>query len=464
MLGRMPYLLDIGLNGRLVAFTCAVGLVAAVVFTMTPVLRVSVSARSAGLKEGSRGSAGTTWRRFGAYLVIAELATAVVLLVSAGLLGKSLYLLLRVDTGLNPDRLATLSVSPPPGTNTPTDANLKQWQLEGVELARQVADRVAALPGVEAVGYADQLPLSGSGAPSSVFWVAGRTEQEQRVEDHPVRRVSAGYFTALEARLLSGRYFTEEDVSSQRRVLIINQTMAQRYFPGEDPIGKSIVFGRPGGASPSPARLIVGMIADIKDVSPETPARPAAYVPFDQNGFALVVRTPLAGDALFPSLAEAIRQTRPGLVTSPSVTTMTERMNRLPSAHLHRSSAWVVGGFATMAFLLSVVGLYGVVAYSVAQRTREIGVRMALGAPRRSVYRLVLGEAAWLVSAGTALGMLSAVAAATLMRRLLFGVQSWDPPTLVTVAAVLVVSALVASYIPARHAASVNPIEVLRAE
>jgi len=464
MLGRMPYLLDVGLNGRLVAFTCAVALVAAVVFALTPVLRVSVSARSAGLREGSRGSAGTTWRRFGAYLVIAELATAVVLLVSAGLLGKSLYLLLRVDTGLNPDQLATLSVSPPPGTPTLTEANLKQWQLQGVALARQVADRVAALPGVQAVGYADQLPLSGSGAPSSVFWVAGRPEQEQRVEDHPVRRVSAGYFTALQARLLRGRYFTEEEVSAQRRVLIINQTTALRYFPGEDPIGKSIVFGRPGGAEPSPARLIVGVIADIKDVSPETPARPAAYVPFDQNGFALVVRTPLAGDALFPSLADAIQQTRPGLVTSPRLTTMTERMNRLPSAHLHRSSSWVVGGFAAMAFLLGVVGLYGVVAYSVAQRTREIGVRMALGAQRRSVYRLVLGEAAWLVGAGTALGIICAVAAATLMRRLLFGVQSWDPTTLVAVAAVLVVSALLASYIPARRAASVNPIEVLRAE
>jgi ABC-type antimicrobial peptide transport system permease subunit len=143
---------------------------------------------------------------------------------------------------------------------------------------------------------------------------------------------------------------------------------------------------------------------------------------------------------------------------------MTERIDRMPSAHLHRSSASVVGGFAAMAFLLSGIGLYGVVAYSVGQRTHEIGVRMALGAERRSVYRLVLGEAARLVCLGTAIGIVSAVASATLMRRLLFGVQSWDAPTLATVAAVLIFSALLASYFPARRAASVNPVQALRAE
>jgi macrolide transport system ATP-binding/permease protein len=418
--------------------------------------------RLAGLKEGSRGSAGTTWRRFGAHLVIAELAIAVVLLVSAGLLGKSLYRLLRVDIGLNPDHLATLSVSPPPGGPALNDSNLKQWQQQGITFARQVVERVRALPGVQSVGYADQLPLSFD-APTSVFWVMGRPEQGQTDDAHPVRRVSADYFTTLQARLVRGRYFTDTDVSSQRLVLIVNQTMAQRYFPGEDPIGKSIVFGRPDAAEPSPARQIVGVIADIKDGPLEAPARPAAYRPFDQDGFGLVVRTGQAEQALLPSLAAAIREVRPGALVY-GETTMTERMDRQPSAHLHRSSAWVVGGFAALAFILSVVGLYGVVAYSVGQRTREIGVRMALGAQRRSVYRLVLGEAAWLVTAGTALGIACAVGAATLMRGLLFGVESWDPPTLVASAAVLIASALVASYIPARRAASLNPIEVLRVE
>jgi predicted permease len=455
MVARLPSLQGIGLNVRLVAFAIAVSLVAAVVFALTPVVRASMSERFAGLKDGSRG-AGTTWRRVGAYLVIAELAFAVILLVNAGLLGKSLYRLLRVDTGLNPDHLATLSVGLPPG-------DLRNEQ--SLIFTRQVAERVAAVPGVEAVGFADQLPLApGTGAPTSTFWVAGRPDPEQVEGAHPVRRVSAGYFTALQARLLRGRYFTDADVASARHVMIINQSTAARYFTGEDPIGQSISFSRPDAAEPSPVRQIVGVIADMKDGPVEMPARPAAYVPFDQaGGFALVVRTSRSERTMFPTLVTAIRELRPGLAIAGQMT-MTDRMNQLPSMHVHRSSAWIVGGFAAMAFLMSVGGLYGVVAYSVGQRSREIGVRMALGAQRRSVYQLILGQSVWLVAVGLALGSALAVGAAQLMRQLLFGVDSWDAPTLVMVAAVLAFSALLASWIPARRAASVNPIEVLRAD
>jgi macrolide transport system ATP-binding/permease protein len=462
MISRMPYLQGIGLNGRLAAFACALSLAGAVVFTLTPVMRVSVSERLAGLKEGSRGSAGTTWRRLGSYLVVGELAIAVILLVSAGLLGKSLYRLLHVDTGFNTQQLATLSVTPvamPPVSSRPRPEHAEAGEAESQQpgaLARQVADRVRVLPGIQAVGYADLLPLGPGLAPTSGFQVAGRAA-EGVIEDHPVRRVSAGYFTALQATLLRGRCFTEKEVTSARRVAIVNATAAQRYFPGEDPIGRSIVIGAP------PAREIVGIVADIKDGPPETPASAAAYVPFDHVGFALVVRTSGPERSLFPSLVAAIREAQPDLLVE-GETTMTERMNRLPSASLQRATAWLVGSFAGMALLLSLVGLYGVVAYSVGQRTREIGVRMALGAERLSVYRLVVGESARLVGVGAALGMVAAVAVATLMRGLLFSVQSWDAPTLATAAVVLIASALLASFIPARRAASVNPIEVLRAE
>jgi macrolide transport system ATP-binding/permease protein len=461
MISRMPYLQGIGLNGRLAAFACAISLIGMVVFTLTPVVRVSVSERFAGLKEGSRGSAGTTWRRFGSYLVVGELAIAVILLVSAGLLGKSLYRLLHVDTGFHTQQLATLSVTPVsfpavssrPGPVKAGEANAEQPGA----LARQVADRVKVLPGIQAVGYADLLPLGPGLAPTSGFQVVGRSA-EGMIEDHPVRRVGAGYFTALQATLLRGRDFTEEEVASVRRVVIVNATAARRYFPGENPIGRAIVIGAP------PAREIVGIVADIKDGPPETPPRAAAYVPFDQvGGFGLVVRTSGPERSLFPSLVAAIREARPDLLVQ-GETTMTERMNSLPSASLQRATAWLVGSFAAMALLLSLVGLYGVVAYSVGQRTREIGVRMALGAERRSVYQLVVGESARLVAVGAAVGMVCAVATAMLMRRLLFSVQSWDAPTLATAALVLVVLALLASYIPARRAASVNPIEVLRAE
>ena len=458
MISRMPYLQVVGLNVRLVAFACLVSLIAALAFALTPLTRVSISQTPARLNEGSRGSAGLHWRRFGAHLVVAELAVAVVLLVSAGLLGKSLYRLLHVDTGFNAQRLATVSVTPVSVRTRGADATADADEQPGA-LARRVAERLAALPDVQSVGYADLLPLGPGLAPSSTFWVLGRAEGYQLKEDWPVRRVSAGYFHALQARLLRGRHFTDEEVSSLRPVMIVNETAARRYFPDDDPIGRSIAFG----SAASPAREIVGIVADIKDGPPETPPHPSAYVPFDQTGFGLVIRISRSGPALFPSLVAAIREIRPDALVG-DVATMADRTNRLPSTSLHHASAWLIGGFAAMAFVLSVVGLYGVVAYSVGQRTREIGVRMALGAQRGSVYRLVLAEASWLVGIGTGLGVICAVTAATLMRHLLLDVQSWDPPTLVVAAFVLMVSALFASYIPARRAASVNPIEVLRTE
>jgi hypothetical protein len=230
--------------------------------------------------------------------------------------------------------------------------------------------------------------------------------------------------------------------------MIINQTAAEQYFHDRDPIGQSIVFGRPGAAESSAAREIVGVIADLKDGPIETPARPAAYLPFDESGgCALVVRVTQGDAALFPSIASAVREQWPGASISGQMT-MRERINRQSSAHLHRSSAWVVGGFAAMAFILSVIGLYGVISYSVGQRRREIGVRMALGAARPSVYRLVMGEAAWLVGAGTVIGSLCAIAAATMMRGLLFAVRSWDLETLAIACGVLMASALIASYVP----------------
>lgn len=455
MASRMPYLQGIGVNLRLVAFACAVSASAALVFALTPLLRTSMANTLAGLKEGGRGSAGTNWRRFGSRLVVTELAIAGTLMAGAGLLSKSLYQLLHVDTGFNTYQLAALSVSP-----VSIGAGTTTLDREPVGmLAREVAERIGALPGIESVAYADILPLGPGLAPSSIFWVVGRAEGQQVAKDWPVRRVSARYFHTLQATLLRGRYFSEEEVAAVRPVAIVNQTAAQRYFPGEDPIGRSIAFGGPS----SPARDIVGIVADIKDGPPETPAHPSAYVPFDQTGFSLVVRTRQPEPTLFPSVLAAIHEIRPGTMVG-GLTTMTDRINRLPSASMNRSLVWLVGGFAAVALILSVVGLYGVVAYTVGQRAREIGIRMAFGAVPRSVFRLVLGEAVWLGGMGGALGAAGAVTAGISMRHLLFDVEPWDVPTMLGSACLLALCVLLASYLPARRAAVMNPVDVLRAE
>ena len=245
--------------------------------------------------------------------------------------------------------------------------------------------------------------------------------------------------------------------------MIINQTLARLYFPGEDPIGKKIGDTE---LTPKSIREIVGVVEDVKDGSLDSEIWPAQYDPLNQNSetyISLVVRTSQDEKLELPSLVAAIHEIDPGIGAINEIT-MVQRINESQTAYLHRSSAWLVGGFAAMALVLGVVGLYGVIAYSVSQRTREIGVRMALGAQQSSVYRMILKEAGWLTGFGIVAGLMCSIAVATLMRKLLFGIHTWDVWTLAAVALLLGVSALLASYFPARRAASVNPVEALRAE
>jgi predicted permease len=433
-------------------FAGVLSLLSAVLFSLTPMLRLSLPEMRAGLAEGSRGSAGTAWRNLGSKLVVLELATAVVLLAGAGLLGQSLYRLLHVEIGFDADRLATLYVYGPPSKYS--------LERECVTLERQIVSGLASLPGVTSVGISSHFPVRSNDGGT---WI--------QILDHPEkgnhndtldRDVSAGYLAAIKARLLRGRYFTDAEDQSKPHVVIVNQAMARLYFPGEDPIGKRIAF-----YSDTPVPMeIVGLVEDIREGALDSAVSPAIYVPFNQNAdnaFAVTVRTPLDAQSLLPTLAAVIHRIDPGVSTEDE-RTMDVRINDSHSAYLHRSSAWLVGGFAALALLLSVVGLYGVVAYSVSQRTREIGVRMALGAEPGAVCRLILREAGWLTAIGVAVGLACSVAAASLMRGLLFGVSSWDLPTLLAVAIVLAAFALLASCIPARRAASINPIEALRAE
>jgi predicted permease len=331
---------------------------------------------------------------------------------------------------------------------------------QAIALERRVISQLAALPGVKSVGITTDIPVSHWG---DTTWVRilGRPWHGEHY-DVPERDVNPDYFTTLGAKLFRGRYFVEADDASKPHVAIINQAFAKQYFPGEDPLGKQL-----STLGDKPVSMeIVGIVEDIKEGQLDTVNRSAIYIPFEQspnNYFIVVVRTSQAEQSLLPAMRAAIQQIDPDIVT-PAGATMMEVINDSQSAYMHRSSAWLVGGFAFLALLLGIVGLYGVVAYSVSQRTREIGIRMALGAQTRSVYQLILKEAARLIAIGLAIGLLSSIAAATLMRGLLFSVRSWDVPTLAAVAVVLAVSALLASYVPARRAASLDPVETLRAE
>lgn len=448
----MTYLLGVGLNLHVLIFAGAISLFAAFLFSIVPALRLPLEKMQEGLTSGGRGFAGTMWRRFGSNLVVVELAIAMMLLAGAGLLGKSLYRLLHVNVGFDPNHLAMMRVGLPESS----------WGNgeQTIALSDRLSGRLASLPGVKSVAVTDSFPVS-SPFPLMWFQVTGQASHGEHNEV-ATRRVSSSYFPTMQMRSLRGRSFTEADDISRPRVVIMNEVLAKRYFPGEDPVGKHIF---PDGA-PQSSMEIVGVVSDIKEGELEAATSATIYFPFKQRPgpfFNIVIRTMQDEQSILPSVLASIHQVDPGIVVFREAT-MNSRIQNSPSAYLHRSVAWMVGGFAALALLLGVVGLYGVVAYSVSQRTREIGVRMALGARRSSVYQLVLKEAGWLTALGTTAGLICSVGAAILMRKLLFGVRAWDLSTLMLVATALALSALLASYFPARRAASVNPVEALRAE
>ena len=453
MLPQMSFLRDLGLNPAVLAYAAMVAVLAVAWFSLAPLLHLAASKTRDSLAEGARGATGKAWRRLGSRLVVVELAIAMVLLAGAALLGKSLYRLLHVNLGFRPDHLALITVAAPDVSYGAKERN--------VALGREIVSRVASLPGVESVALTTQPPVTYNG---NTDWIrivrkpyhGGHIEVNER-------DVSAGYFQTIGARLLHGRYFSDAEDASKPKVLVINETFAERYFPGEDPIGRQI-----GDTQLTPKSIwtIIGVVADIRDGALDSEIWPTEYHPFNQDPstyFTVMARTRQKPEALLPVLGPVIHQLHPD-VGSTGETTIEASINSSMTAYLHRSSAWLVGGFAATALLLGVVGLYGVVAYSVSQRTREIGVRMALGAGRVSVYRMILQEAGRLAAAGIALGAAGSVAAATLARKLLFGVSSWDAPTLAAVAGLLGIAALAASFVPARRAARVNVVEALRCE
>ena len=452
MMAAMPFLHGLGLNLRVMVFAGFLMVLATALFGFIPVVRMRFGAIREGLSDAGRGSTGIAWRRFGSNLVVAELATALVLLVGAGLLGKSLYRLLHTDIGMQPDHIAMVRL----------DAQPEKYKTNELQagLGREVVNRVASLPGVKTVGITTKLPIEDADWTTS-FRVIDRPPDNVHREV-AIRFVTPGYMATLRTRLLRGRYFNDDEDLSKPQVVIVNEALARQYFPGEDPVGKQVSFD----SDKAKPMQIVGIISDIQEGQLDAAPRGAMYLPFYQfpnTGFVVLVRTTQSDAAMLPTLAAALHQIDPGMAIYDPMT-MEQKVHDAPSTYLHRSAAWLVGGFAAIALLLGVVGLYGVIAYGVSQRTREIGVRMALGAERSSVYRLVLREAGQLIAAGVVIGIAASLGTAMLMRKLLFGVQAWDATTLAGVAVVLAGFSLLASFMPARRAASVSPAQALRAE
>ncbi len=453
MLAGLPFLAGLSFNVRVLAFAAAISLLAALLFAVAPSWQVARAGMRGDLAEGSRTVAGTSWRRVGAKMVIVELATAMVLLVGAGLLSRSFYKLLHVDLAFQPDHLATMSVSAS-GKRYDTGEKCVEW-------SSRTLSRLRGLPGVKSVGTSSVMAVSYNGNTDWIRFVGKPYNGEHN--DVNERQISAGYFDTLQTKLVRGRFFTEADDLSKPKVVIINRALADYYFPGEDPLGRQIGDTR---LTPKSLKEIVGVVDNLREGALDAEIRPAMYTPFNQEAdseFDLVVRTTQAPQSILPALSAAIHEVDPD-VTAERAISMEDRIHDSNSAAMHRSAAWLVGGFATLALLLGVIGLYGVIAYSVSQRTREIGVRMALGAQHSNVYGMVLREAGVLSAMGIAAGLLCSIATSTLIQKLLFETPPRDVPTLAMVSVVLGAASMIASYVPARRAASVNPMEALRAE
>lgn len=449
----VPSLERVDLNAHTLLFAGVVVVFITVALSLTPALRLAFQKIQDGLAERGRGTAGRIWQRLGANLVAVEIAVAVVLLVGAGLLGKSLYNLLHVDMGFETTHLAMSYVQLPRGSY--------EQQSAKITLFHSIEERLGALPGVQSVALTSDIPVQ---CFCNTDWIriAGKPfngEHNEVVQ----REVSPSYLATLKAGLIRGRIFREDEDDTKPPVTVINEAMARKYFPGEDPIGKMI---GDGSLSPKSLREVIGVIGDIREGALDDEMIAGEYFNIFREadpGFVTLLRTSQDEHAILPEMVRTLHSIDPNIGVYGEIT-MTDAIGSTQPAVLHRFSAWLVSGFAAVALILGVVGVYGVIAYSVSQRTREIGVRMALGAQRRTVYAMVMSSAAKITMIGLVSGLAVSVGSSLLIRKLLFGVAAWDASTFVVVALLLFAASLAASLVPAHRAASVRPTDALRAE
>lgn len=462
--GNIPRLEQIGLEPRVLAFTLALSLLTAFIFGLVPAIHSAKSDLHSTLKATGR-TASSTRGRLGQFLVVSEVALAMLLLVGAGLLIKSLRRLERVDTGLRTDHVLTMRLSLP--------ASAYQNSQQIVAFYDRVLDQMRSLPGVEAAAVADNLPLSGNDS-DTMMEIEGQPFDEKGLAmSTDFRVVTPDYFRVIGARLSRGRTFSDADQEGAPLVGLVNETIARNHWPNQDPIGKRIrLLDAPPAQATTSFMTIVGVVANAKNRGLAADTRQEIYVPLRQHGASI------AGLGLRRSTTLTVRTSVEPLSVASSVKEKVWLVDRnVPIASVQtmdqivqvgvvqpRFYTILLGIFASVALVLGAVGIYGVISFSVGQRTKEIGIRMALGARGLDILRLVLRSGLGLTFIGIVLGLAGAAALTRVLTTLLFEVSATDPLTYTAVACVLGTVALLASYIPARRAAKVDPLVALRYE
>jgi ABC-type lipoprotein release transport system permease subunit len=475
----LPRMSEIGVNARAIAFTLGLSLLIAAVLGVVPLVRFSTRDLETNLREAGTGARGYAGRHMRSLLVVTQMALTLVLLVGAGLLGKSFYRLLRIDPGFRTEGAVAMELSLPdprmdeqrykqfmesykrlkeqgiaPDINVQLTAEEERQRL----FQKQLLERLSTTPGVVAAGSINRLPLTGGGADGTFFI----NNNPARKGQSDYRLASAGYFAAMRIPLLRGRTFDSSDQPNAPSAAVISQSVARKYWPNEDPIGQTIQFGNMDGD----LRLlhVVGVVGDVHDYGVDVPVVPTIYgnalQRLPSSSLTVVVRGQGETSAFVPAMREAVRS------LDPQVPLKFRTLDEVFSSSLdqRRFSLVIFGVFGIAALLLAAMGIYGVTSYAIAQRTQEIGLRMALGAQASDVLKLVLRNGMSLAFIGAGIGLAGAYAVTRVMSSLLFEVVPTDLATFTTVSVGLIVVALLACYIPARRATKVDPLVALRYE
>ena len=450
------------LSARVALFTILISLVCGVFVGLVPALQAQSPDLSDSLKETAKGSGGRQSQRVRSALVVAEVSLAVVLLVGAGLMIRSVRNLAALDPGFDPGNVLTLHASIPRAAAPPAGAAATPAPPRPVVESRVLLDRLRAIPGVTAAALGNDVPLNGNAG--AAFYVADGQPPEgaQSAPRAYVHFVTPDFFGTLRIPVLKGRRFSDADAASDPPPVIVSDGVVRRFWPAEDPIGKRVKFG--ALTSSAPWMTIVGVVGDVKYRGlPENPTTdPDFYLPFAERNqqVAIALRTTLPPSSLVAPARAAIRAADSSIPVY-SVAPMDDLVSRQTSQS--RFTMWLMGVFAACALMLAVVGIYGVMSYLVTQRTREIGIRLALGAERTDILRLVVGNGAKLIAAGIAIGVAAAFALQRLVSTILFGVTAADGSSALAVA-ILAGVALAACYVPALRATRVSPLKALRYE